>query len=91
MAEYLEQKILLAVMEDDDPKAAQLLDDMLPGERHELRAAALHLADLAAGCPICGKAVVGTLEDVISGALLTGRRDCHRSCWQRAREEADRG
>lgn len=34
---YVETLILLAVMEDDEDRAAELIADMLPGERATLR------------------------------------------------------
>lgn len=45
--QFMETEALLAVMADDAPKAAQILDQMLPGELRELAEAATHLAILA--------------------------------------------
>jgi hypothetical protein len=44
---FVETEALLAVMADDLPKAAQLLETMLPGELDELIQAATNLAILA--------------------------------------------
>lgn len=47
---------LEALLLEDDDEAAELVAEMLPGERTALRAAALRLASLAAGSPaLCNR------------------------------------
>lgn len=43
---FLETEALLAIQADDPAKAAQILEQMLPGELEELHEAALNLATL---------------------------------------------
>jgi hypothetical protein len=55
--QFVETEALIALMRDEPDEAQQIIDEMMPGERHALAAAATELgrrADDRYRCPGCG-------------------------------------
>jgi hypothetical protein len=87
---FAETEALLAVMEEDEDAALEILDDMLPGERRAFMAHLNRLsllADDTQRCPRCHR-----LVDIIKGVSRinfdNGERDnWHRDCLDAQRAE----
>lgn len=74
---YTETEALLAVQSEDEDEARRIIDDMLPGERRRLAAAASRLASLCLlYCDNCDKRVESISDLVTLGVGREAPRVC---------------
>jgi len=77
---FVETELLLAVMREEDDRAAELVEGMLPNERAALRGHLLIAASWVADvCEACGKVIRSQRDMVTVGFSFAGPRKVYHS------------